>query len=1024
MRQFSGSFRHTVLALGIFGLCLQVACSDSKTGTNATPVDPGLKLGLKPGQLNGLTGVETKLSVDTAAAGTDVAVTCLGQPGDIVIPTPAFTVAPSADVAVAGATLTPHKAGLYTVACTLPNAAKTTDPTPAQLLVTAGKAVTINTKVDPAQIAAGDAAHATCAGTDQFGNAAATGAGASWTITMDPPETAGIVDLTLTGKKAGTGSVKCALSGSPDANVSPATLTVIAGKAVATVATAKPATFEAGAGSATVSCAAVDVAGNTVQVDPAQFTLDVPAALTLAGTSVTGTQAGKFDIKCGLTGVTAQTPATVEVTAGAPVSMTLVAKPKEPVYKPEETIKLTGLGKDKFGNELADMPLALAAIDPPGEVTINGGGKSYSFQTDGIFKFTAASADHPALSGSLTLKVDSTGPLVLITTPKRGDTREGDAKVTVKGTCLDELSATKSFTINKQQVKIGADGSFTFVIDSQLGMNAIVWEATDEWDNVSSGVQAYYYSTKWYPEDAAKPAESAVTSGIGVWMSQSTIDAGPPHDHKTPKDLASVAEIVIGSMDIKSLLGGNGIPINQGLLGFNVDDIKIKDLKLGDANVNDGYPDVNIQVIKGGMHVASKMYKLNTTMQMDISISILGLSSKGWQEIVITADWITLETDLFISLDPGTGKPVSEAKNTKVKMQNLKILMGNNSLPTVISNLMKGAENAVIGFIDSFLNSTFTGLLEGILQDQIQKMLGTTIGSALQALAINTELPLKPFIGTGAEVKLKLGTKLGLIDFQPKGVEPGGMLIGLDGSFTSPKNVVHPVLGSLGHAGCLDPGAKDKFNPTLKFALEMGLADDFINELLFSVWNGGLLNLSIGADALGSVDLTQYGVADVKITTDFLLPPLVNACVENNGDLKLQVGDLLLHAQLSFSGIPVDVYIYVTLQATASLSAVDNPKTGMKELGFGLKGIDVVELEVVKINAEAKGLKDLFVTMIKKVMIPKLVDSLGKGLGSFPLPAFDLSGFSPSIPKGTAIAIDIQQIENKQGYTYLRGKVK
>lgn len=1020
MSQFSGCFRHTMLALGVVGLCLQVACSDSTTGAKATPVDPGLKLGLKPGELKGLNGVETKLSADAAAAGTDVVVTCLGQPGDLIIPTPTYTVTPSADVAMAGATITPHKAGLYSVACSLPNAAKTTDSTPAQLLISAGKAVTISTKVEPAQIAAGETALATCAGTDAFGNAAATGEGAGWTITIDPPETADIAELKLTGKKAGKGTVKCVHAGSPEANVGTATLTVIAGKAVTTQATAVPAKFEAGAGSSTISCAAVDVAGNAVQVDPAQFTLDVPAGLTLAGTAVSGNKSGKFDIKCGLTGVTAQTPASIEVTPGAPVSMTLVAKPKQPVYKPEETIKLSGLGKDKFDNDVPDLPLNVAAIDPPDEVTINGGGKSYSFQQDGVYKFTATATDHAQLTASLTLKVDSTGPLVLITDPKRGDTREGNAKVTVKGTCLDELSATKSFLINKKPIKIGADGSFTFEIDSQLGMNAIVWEAADEWDNPSNGVQAYYYSTKWYPQDPAKPEKSAVKSGIGVWMSQSTLDAGPPHNHKTPKDLASVAEIVIGSMDIKSLLGAGGIPINQGLLGMTINDIKIIDFKLGDPAINDGYPDVAITVIKGGLGLKSKLYKLDTTMRMNVTT----FGIVGYQEFVIKADWITLDTDLYISLDPVSGKPVSEAKKTTLKIAKLDIKLGGNSLPPPLDSLVKAGGNGLISFLDTFLNSTFTGLLEGIMQDQIQKMLGDVLGSALEALAINMDLPLKPFIGAGAEVKLKLATKLGLLDFVPKGAEPGGMLIGLDGSVTAPKNVDHPVLGSLGNAGCLDPGAKVKFNPTLKFALEMGLADDFINELLFSVWNGGLLNLAIGADALGSVDLSQYGVADVNITTDFLLPPLVNACVDNNGDLKLQVGDLLLHAQLSFSGIPVDVYIYVTLQATAALSAVDNPKTGMKELGFALKGIDYVELEVVKINAEAKGLKDLFVTMIKKVMIPKLVESLGSGLGSFPLPAFDLSGFSPSIPKGTAIALDIQQIENKQGYTYLRGKVK
>jgi hypothetical protein len=1007
------------------GLGLITGCSDSKTGA-AKPVDAGIKLGLKPGQLNGLKSVETILSAEKVAAGTPVTVQCIAQPGDLVIPNPTFHVSPDKGTDTALGTLTAKVAGSYNVACFLPNAANTTDPSPSQLLVTAGLATTVTAAVDPAQIASGAVAKVTCVGKDQYGNDAATGEGASWTVSLDKPEVADVTALNLTGKKVGQAAVKCALAGSPDAQSTAATLTVIAGKPTVTVATVTPATFEAGAGQSAVACSATDAAGNAVAVDAGQFTLDVPDGLTLAGTAVTGTKSGTFDVKCNLAGATEQKPGTIVVKPGAPISMTLVAKPKALVYKPDDTIKLTGLGKDKFGNEIADMPLAQATIATtlPEDVThvsINGGGKSYTFAVDGEYTFTASSTDFPTLSASLKLKVDSTGPNVLITNPKRGETRKGDANVTVTGWALDDLSAIKSFTINKQAVKIGADGSFTFQIASQQGMNAIIWEAKDEWDNTSTGVQAYYYSTSWYVEDFTAPEKAAVKSGIGIWMAQSTLDNGPPHDHLKPKDLASVAEIVIGSLDLKTLVGAAGIPVNQGFAGFTVKDLKLADMKLGDPAVNGGYPDIAIKVIKGGLHFTIKVYKLSMTLKMETSVPFLG---DGFQDFIATADWISIETDLFVNLDPTTGKAVSEAKNTKLKIQNLDVTLGANSLGSVVGPLITGVANTLIGIVKSFINGAVTGLIEQVMQSQIQKTLGDTLGSALGALAINQELPLKPFIGTGPEVKLKLSSKLGLLDFQPSGTQQGGILLGLDGSVTSETKVQHPGLGSIGRAGCLEPGAKDVFNPLLKYALEIGLADDFANELLFSVWNGGLMNLTIGADSLGNIDLSQYGVSDVSVTTDFMLPPILNTCIDKQGLLKLQIGDLQIHAKLNFSGTPVDTTIYATMQATAELKAVDNPKTGQKELGFALKGIDYVELEVATINAEAKGLKDLFVTMIKSVMIPKLVDTLGSGLGSFPLPAFDLSAFSKSIPAGTSISLDIQQIDNVKGYTYLRGKVK
>ncbi len=1005
-------------AMALSFVALLGACSDSSTGKSTANADAGIKLGLKPGQLSSFKGIETKLSTNTTTAGVDVTVACFGEPGDVAIPTPTYTVAPAADVVEKGTIITAHKSGTYDVTCTVPGLS---DTTPEKLTVYAGPATTISTQVDPAQIAAGDSAKAKCTGTDAFGNDASFNKDAKWSVKIDPPTTATISDLDLKGNKVGKGTVTCLLSGSESASTTTATLTVVAGKPAKTVAKVDPTTFEAGAGSATVSCSAVDAQGNDVGADPAQFTLDIPTGLTLQGTSVSTTKSGSYDIGCNLSGVSAADKATLTVTPGKPISMTLVAKPNQPVYAPDDKVQLSGLGKDQYGNDVPGMPVGEATIDPPGEVTVVAGGKSYWFQHDGIFKFTAASVDYPSLSASLTVKVDSTGPLVLITDPQRAQTRQGDPKVTVKGSCIDELSAVKGLTINKLPVTIGADGSFTFDIDSQQGMNAIIWEAVDEWGNKSNGVQTYYYSTLWYPADNANPVNSMVKSGIGVWMAQSTLDAGPPHDHKSPKDLASVAEVVIGSIDIKSLLGNAAIPVNQGLLGLNIDSIEIKNFKIGDPANNGGYPDVTLKVIKGGMHLMAKIYKMDLTVR--VNVSALGL--KGYMDAEVTADWIQIDTDILISLDPVTGKPISSAQNTALKISTMKIQMVGNSAPFGLDKLLDGAINGIIGFLDTFLNGVFTGLLESILQSQIQSMIGNTMGSVLGALAINTELPLKPFIGTGPEVKLKLSSKLGLLNFQEAGVQQGGMLIGLDAAMTAPPNVNHQVLGSIGRAACLTQGQKDIFNPLMKFALEIGLADDFVNELLFAVWQGGLLNLSIGADALGqnADQLTQFGVADLNLTTDFYLPPIINTCLDNQY-LKLQIGDMNLHAKLTFSGTPVDVIMFATMQATAQVMAVDVTGTTDKNLAFSLKSVDFVELEVVSINAEAKGLKDLFVTLIKGVMIPKLVDSLGSGLGSFPLPSFDLSAFSPSIPPGTSLGIQIQQIDNSKGYTYLRGKVK
>ncbi len=996
------------------------ACSDSNSSGSGSKADPAAATGLASGQFNTFTDIDTSLSETKVAAGTDVKVTCTATPGSVVVPKPTFSLLPADGISFTGDTIKTSKAGSYTVACTLANSHKLVDTTPVILTVVAGPAKEITATVNPAKVAAGATAQVTCSGKDAFGNVLGKD-DQQFSAVTTPPEL-GAVDaaLVVTGKKAGKGDVRCQVPNMPsDTNVVPANFEVIAGKPTKTVATVNPGEITAGDSGASVTCEAQDAYGN--KVDTSDFTIDPPVGTSLQGSKVVSTKAGSYDIKCGLAGVTDNTAAKLTVKAAASVAWSLGISPDKKIYAQGDTVKTMANEEDQYGNVTPVWVKSGVAVDPPSAVTVNGGGASYDLNQDGNVTFTYT---HPALKtkagsaqDSKTIKVDSTGPLVYFSSPKRGETRDGDANVAIKGTAADEMSAFKSLTINKNAVIVAKDGSFSLTQVSKPGMNPIVWEAEDEWGNKSNGVQTWYYSTKWYPNDTTKPEDARVTSGIGFWMAQSTVDAGPPHNHTTPKDLASVAEIIIGTLDLKSLLGAAAFPINQGISGiFTIKDIAIKSVTFGDKTKNDGYPEFSFTIIKGGLHIAAKIYNLNVLLQLNVDT----FGTSGWQEFVATSDWITFESDLMMSLDPVTKKPLTSLANTKIKMQSFVIKLGGNSLPKPLDTLVSGAINLLIDTVNQWVGSTLTGLIEGILQDQIQQQLGGALGSAFQALAINTKLPMKPFIGTGESVDLALNSALGLLDF--KAAE--GILVGLDASMTAPKKVEHAVLGSFGRAACLQSGAKDVFNPALKYALEVGLADDFVNELLHALWNGGLLQLKIGAADLGSVDLSSYGIKDLSVDTDFWLQPVVNTCVAANGQLELQVGDLGVHAKLTMGGKPVDVYMFASLSATAELSAVADPATGGKKIGFALKAVDFLELEVTQINAEAKGLKNLFGTLIKTVLVPKLLGSLGSGLGSFPLPELDLSALSPAIPAGTKLAIDVQQIDNTGGYTYLRGKVK
>ncbi len=1004
-------FALATLTLATLGV-LTTGCGDSQA--NATPEDLGLTVGLQPGQLASIESVDTQLSEGHVIAGTVVTVQCIGQPGEVKIPQPTYTVTPTKGVTIDKANLTGTLVGSYQVQCTLPERAANPKDKSAILSVSAGPAATLTTTINPQTIHAGDVASAACSGKDAYGNDVGKD-GIAWSLALDPPNAGTITDLSVTGWLAGTVTVKCALESSPDAVSDGAPLVITAGAAYKTTATVTPATFEAGAGSTQVTCAAVDQWGNTV--DASGATLMYPKALTSTSGGLTSTVSGKYDIQCMMANVTKEnaTPGTVTVTPGKPVSMTLWPKPNMPFYKIDDTIKMFGLGKDKFGNDVPEMPLQQpCAVDPPEGVTVNAGGKSYSFNTDGHYHFVGTSVDYPSLSAETTLTCDSVGPLVLITEPARGATLNGDPIVHVKGTVIDVTSAVKSFTIGGQEVTIAADGSFTFDIPSVWGMNPIEWEAHDQWDNISQGVQTYYYSTQWFLSDFNTPKDSEINDAIGIWLSQNILDNGT-HNHTTPKDIVSVLEIVLGKLDLNSLLGG-GVSLGViNVLGTTVTP-SIGNVKLGDPLKNGGYPLIDMEVLDGGIYVSAKIYGLSADLNLDINL----LGFVPFKTVTtIAADEIDIGLDIYLSKDPATGKLVSSAKNTTIQLQNLTILPSG----PLVQQLNNVGIN-VTGFLaqlEKLILAPLTNLLTTVLAPQLDQLIGGQLGTIFNMLAINTTIPLGPFIGKGAPANLKLTSDVGTLAFQKK----QGIVFGLMASMTAEKKVPHDVLGSIGRAGCLAENAKPVvFNPTEKYGLEVGLADDFVNQLLHAIWNGGLLQLALDSSVLGNIDMSTYGVKDLSVETDFMLPPILNTCADGEW-LTLQIGDLGIHAMLSFSGTPIDMYAYALVTAKVKIEAVADPKNpGSKAISLNLDPKSVaLKLEVTKINSEALPFKDIFVSLITG-LVPNLVGGISGGLGAIPLPSIDLSTLSPAIPAGTMLGLDIQEIANVAGYTYIRGTIK
>ncbi|MBM4389268.1 MAG: hypothetical protein FJ088_16150, partial [Deltaproteobacteria bacterium] len=179
--------------------------------------------------------------------------------------------------------------------------------------------------------------------------------------------------------------------------------------------------------------------------------LDKTEGVTQQDSVLTFTKTGKFLAGCRINGTqtTDPTPEEINVNPGPPVKLVLSPLPDKEFYKPFDHIKIIHQVLDQYSNEVFDATLLPYEVEPgEGWIWKESDPDTFIPQTDGFFKISTAVAEYPEVDASLELAVDSTPPLIVITTPHRGATLAGGKSVKVKGTVTDEVSKVSSFSIN------------------------------------------------------------------------------------------------------------------------------------------------------------------------------------------------------------------------------------------------------------------------------------------------------------------------------------------------------------------------------------------------------------------------------------------------------------------------------------------------------------------------------------------------------------------------------------------------
>jgi hypothetical protein len=596
---------------------------------------------------------------------------------------------------------------------------------------------------------------------------------------------------------------------------------------------------------------------------------------------------------------------------------------------------------------------------------------------------TADSCDKAKGCKSTLIVSNACRPVIDIEFPPRAATiQQGSPTITVKGKVKSGAGPITTFALNDKPVSVAADGSFAVPYTSLVGGNTLVFDAADSFGSKKRRVQAYLWSSSYLKPDLAKPGVGMVDPGLAFWLAQSVIDDGNHKVPPPPNDLATLFELAIQNLKLADL-------IKNPVYSANGSTVNLTNLKYDPAKVS-------LQAKPGGLGMTAKINNVSGDLSGNAKVCVLFCFNVN-VDGKLTMSSIDIATDVNLS--------VTADHKLATKMANTKVTLNN-----VDATLSNGVLNFLIGFIvDAVLNS-FKPQLEKAFAEQVVANLEPQLSGALGALALNASFDINKLDGSGKKITLNLQS-----DFSSVGTGTDGLALLERARITTVKSTPYDNLGVPGRIGC--GKAPQKLEILKAKPLELVIADDTFNQILWGTWQGGLFEFPVPASMLGNVDLAQYGVSDMTLKVSGMLAPTMSDCA--TGELLAHVGDFKVDAKLKLFGQPMDVVLYASFVAGVTVKAVGN------EIGISLDSVKSKALQVDVLQDNMVSSEGVLEKLVADALLDNLVAQLGgTALGTFPIPSIDLSSSMPGLPPGTGIGIAVETTTRKNGNTIVGGKLK
>lgn len=574
----------------------------------------------------------------------------------------------------------------------------------------------------------------------------------------------------------------------------------------------------------------------------------------------------------------------------------------------------------------------------------------------------------PEKPGELTLS---------ITSPTPGDELVGQASIAVTGTLAttNPKFGVLQAWVNGAAVTLDDSGAFSAELVPTVGINHIQVDASDGAGTIVNKQLDVLWGADYLPPTAGTAAFE-VPDALDLYLGQRFFDGrqfGTTLDMSTDPvvahDLGAALELILWNIDLASLIGG-GIHVGTGSSALDIAipsatpaEITV-DATVATASALDLSIDLNgvFLATTGTFHYSTRDLVVAGGISADMHASAhLALAVQSDGTIGVTV------SDVTAVVGPLTPQFTGSDGNTLDGF----ITVGNNDFRTLVENL-----------IQQQLIPTFTDKIPPLLE----QLLGAT-----DKLLDNVSFSLDSKLGS--PVTLTLNGTVGGLDVVPGpaiGFAPGHVTVRQGVSITTTATApVHPT-----SRGALRVSSSATLPATPASALEVVLSEDFLNAMLHSLWNSGLLD---GSNSFGGLTATVSAkLPPVAIPT----PDGADCSIDGvRCDMLLQLGEIDI-------ALP-DFNQTFALQATAGARVIVDGTT-VSLVIQETPEILVWETSEVPGRLSTAAVHDI----IAAVVWPQLFGAIGNNLHiTLPIPdlaALGLASLSPNLANAQ-LSLDVRQ---------------